>query len=224
MILNVYKEPGWTSFDVVAKLRGILKAKVGHTGTLDPLAEGVLVVLTNSDTKNQDKMQQDTKEYICEMSFGATSPTYDLAQEVTYHEIRQGFDLEKELKQLLPKYTGVQHQRVPGYSAVKVDGKKLYEQARDGKLTENDLPKKEITIFSLELLSVYTKNNLPTAKLKIACSKGTYIRSLAHDLGTDLKVGAVVSSLVRTRVGDFTIETAKKISQLEQELKSNNLL
>jgi len=216
--LNVYKEKDWTSFDVVAKIRGLLggrKRKVGHAGTLDPLAEGVLIILTDGDTKKQQDFMRLEKEYVCEISFGAASPTYDLEGPLSYKDIPRDLDIERELEILLPKYIGEIEQRVPPYSAVKVQGKPLYKKARAGQLVEGELPFKKVTIFNIEKLGYYQKNNLPTVNLKISCSKGTYIRSLAHDLGEDLGVGGVLVSLVRTKIGDYTVEAAKKVTELE---------
>ena len=219
MILNVYKEKDWTSFDVVAKIRGLLgggrKRKVGHAGTLDPLAEGVLIVLTDEDTKKQQSFMNLEKEYVCEISFGATSPTYDMEGPLSYKDIPRDLDIEKELEILLPKYVGDIEQKVPPYSAVKVQGKPLYKKARAGDISKDELPTKEITIFNIEKLGFYEKGKLSTMKLRINCSKGTYIRSLAHDLGEDLAVGGVLASLVRTKVGKYAVETAKRIAELE---------
>ncbi len=220
MILNVYKERGWTSFDVVAKVRGILstklgkKVKVGHAGTLDPLAEGVLIILTGEDTKRQPEFMSLKKEYICEIIFGVISPTYDLEGELVYQNAVLD-NLQERLTKILPKYKGEISQRVPPYSAVKLRGKALYKIARVGKIKLNELPVKKVIIYELELLDFYNKNSLPTAKLRILCSKGTYIRSLAHDLGKDLGTGGVLASLVRTKIGEYTMEKALKIFEME---------
>lgn len=155
------------------------------------------------------------KEYVCEISFGATSPTYDLEGELAYKDIPQDLDIEKELETLLPKYVGEIEQKVPPFSAVKVKGKPLYKKARSGGVLESELPFKKITIFNIEKLDFYQKNKLHTIKLKINCSKGTYIRSLAHDLGEELGVGGVLVSLVRTKIGEYVVEEAKKIVELE---------
>ncbi len=223
MILNVYKEKDWTSFDIVAKVRGLLgggrKRKVGHTGTLDPLAEGVLLVLTDEDTKKQQYFMNLEKEYVCEISFGATSPTYDLEGDLSHLDIPSGMDVEKELDKFLPSYVGEIQQRVPPYSAVKVQGRPLYKKVRAGKLDRSELPYKKITIFDIQKVDFFKKDKLTTVKLKITCSKGAYIRSLANDLGEDLKIGGVLVSLVRTRIGSYKIEEAEKISDLEKALK-----
>ncbi len=226
MILNVYKEKGWTSFDVVAKIRGILgrKRKVGHAGTLDPLAEGVLIVLTDEDTKKQNEFMNLKKEYEAEIAFGITTPTYDL--EVLPDVSSKQLNLEeilKLLKDLLPKYIGEIDQKVPSYSAVKVDGKRLYRQARSGDINEDTLSVKRVTIYDIKILSsgiesIETKEGIkefPVITIKVECSSGTYIRSLAHDLGKDLGTGAVLFSLTRTGIGDFKVSESKKITELK---------
>ena len=216
MILNVYKEKNWTSFDVVAKVRSMLgkKTKVGHAGTLDPLAEGVLIVLTDNDTKKQNNFMSMDKEYLAEISFGASSTTFDLEGEITYLNIPEDMDILSEFKGIMKKYLGEIDQTVPYYSAVKVKGKKLYELARKNKPVDK-LPKKKVKINSIEILDFYTKDNLPTVKLLINCSKGTYIRSLANDIGEDLGVGGILVNLVRTKVGIYTAEESVKISELK---------
>lgn len=234
MILNVYKPKDWTSFDVVAKIKGILnsglnpnvpnkvrrKRKVGHAGTLDPLATGVLVILTDKDTKIQDKIMKSEKEYECEISFGAESPTYDLEGDLTYTKIPKGLDIEIELENHIPKYLGEIEQTVPPFSAVKRDGKKLYIEARKGRLDLETLPKKVVNIYSIEKIEYYIRDNLPTVKLRITCSPGTYIRSLAHDLGKDLGIGAVLVNLIRTRVGNYDIEKSLTLEEIENRLKN----
>ncbi|MFC1700135.1 tRNA pseudouridine(55) synthase TruB [Patescibacteria group bacterium] len=213
MILNIHKEKNWTSFDVVAKVRGILgEKKVGHAGTLDPLAEGVLVVLTGEDTKKQSEFMNMEKEYIAEFGLGLDSDTYDL--EVLPRVIDTNIDFEKEIK----KYVGKIKQKVPSYSAVKVKGKKLYKEARKGKIDESSLPVKEISIHSIEILDKYEKDietesgvkKIPIFKVKVVCGSGTYIRSLAHDLD------CVLVSLVRTRIGDFKVEDSIEISEIKR--------
>ena len=230
MILNIYKEKDWTSFDVVAKVRWMLNAslnpnvpnklrrkrKVGHAGTLDPLAEGVLIVLTDQDTKKQDELMATDKEYECEISFGAISATYDLEAELEMQTIPKDLDIKTELEKLLPNYIGEIDQTVPYYSAVKVDGRALYKRARSGKEVDpSPLPTKKVTIHDIKMLDFYEKRDLPTARLKVVCSKGTYIRSLANDLGKDLGIGGVLVDLVRTRVGDFKVEDSVKIKDLK---------
>lgn len=220
MILNIYKEKDWTSFDVVAKVRGLLKTKkVGHAGTLDPLAEGVLIVLTDKDTKKQNEFMSMKKEYVAEIAFGATSETYDLEGDLTFTTLPPDFDLESQIEEALPDFIGTIKQTVPAYSAVKVNGKPLYKSARKGKVNLADLPTKEVTIYSLFVKhfgsATFEDKVLPTVELICTCSKGTYIRSLAHDLGYSLGVGAVLTKLVRTKVGDFTLDDSKKLAELD---------
>lgn len=220
MILNVYKEGGWTSFDVVAKLRGVLKTrKIGHAGTLDPLAEGVLIILTEKDTKKQEDLMGLEKEYLAEIVFGAQSPTYDLEGELTFKDITYKLpNFKKDLKVTLEKYKGEFEQRVPPFSATKVGGERLYKKARAGNIDPKEVPSKTVQVHSISIESVreeeLTGKVLPTATLKIICGKGFYVRSLAHDLGQDLGMGAVLTKLVRTRVGDYKVEDAKKIEEI----------
>lgn len=221
MIFNIYKPKGWTSHDVVAKARGILKAKkVGHAGTLDPLAEGVLIILTDEDTKKQQEFMSLEKEYVAEICFGAESPTYDL-------EITPGFnkyipleEAETAVKQHIPEFIGSVIQTVPPYSAKKVDGKKLYLLARKGmEITDQ---KKEVTIKSIEILDCCMKEidtssgkySLPHFTVKVRCSSGTFIRSIAHELGRKALSGGVLTHLVRTAVGEYKVENSVKIEDL----------
>lgn len=225
MILNVYKEKGWTSFDVVAKIRGMLgkKEKVGHAGTLDPLAEGVLVVLTGEDTKKQREFTGMDKEYIAEIAFGVTTPTYDLEVLPALSEKQPSLKkVEQGLKEILSRYQGEIDQKVPVYSAVKVGGKTLYKEARKGRGGKIKLPVKRINIYEIEILDsleedIETKagiRRLPVIKMRVSCSAGSYIRSLAHDFGEELGFGAVLVSLLRTRIGDFSVDNAKKVPDL----------
>ncbi|MBD3366396.1 tRNA pseudouridine(55) synthase TruB [candidate division WWE3 bacterium] len=222
MILNINKPLEWSSFDVVKKIRsGLGIKKVGHAGTLDPLATGVLIILTNKDTKKQQKFMQMPKEYEFEMFLGVTSPTYDLEGPLDFTE---GFTTpsENEVLEAFSSYKGTIQQKVPPFSAVKHKGKPLYKYAREGKLKEDMIPTKEVTIYDLELLEyVDTKQfpvtgkgvELPFIKGRVNCSKGTYIRSLVYDVGKDLGMGAVLSNLVRTKVGPYTLENSLTIDQ-----------
>lgn len=233
VVLNIYKEKYWTSFDVVAKVRGMLSAlnidgshkhKVGHAGTLDPLAEGVLIVLTDEDTKKQTEFMALHKEYVCEIAFGLTSPTYDLEGELTDFEVPEDLDLSSQLNNLLKNYIGKINQTVPIYSAVKVNGKRLYNIARKGKeVSTMDLPSKEVEIYSIDVLRTFhtkiKESTYPCAELRVLCSSGTYIRSIANDLGKDLMVGGVLTGLIRTKIGDFKIDDSIKIPQLVEILK-----
>lgn len=215
MILNVYKEKNWTSADVVAKMKGILRPrKIGHAGTLDPLAEGVLILLTDADTKRQDEIMKLQKEYRAEVAFGATSKTYDLEGELEYSEVKiPEAELKQKLSQILPKFIGTYEQEVPHYSAVKVGGRPLYKSARKNQ-DPVDLPKKEITVYDIKIENIGTNSqlNLPSATFLITCAKGFYVRSFANNLGKTLETGAVLTKLVRTRVGDYVVEDSKPIS------------
>lgn len=218
MILNVYKEKGWTSFDVVASLRSVFKTKkIGHAGTLDPLAEGVLIVLTDKDTKKQSEFMGLEKEYLAEVVLGATSPTYDMEGELSFSG---AVELTKEqIEEALKKYIGTYEQRVPAFSATKVDGERLYKKARDGEIDIDELPLKEVTVSNIKLSSLITRNiqghNLPVVLIEITCGKGFYVRSLANDLGEDLGTGAVLTRLVRTRVGDYKVSASKRINDIK---------
>jgi tRNA pseudouridine55 synthase len=214
VILNIYKEKGWTSADVVAKLKGILRPrKIGHAGTLDPLAEGVLIVLTDEDTKRQSEFMGMEKEYVADVQFGATSETYDLEGELTYSgvEITED-DLGRKLNKVLKDFIGTYEQEVPHYSAVKVGGRPLYKSARKGQ--EVELPKKEVTVYSIDVVDV----NFPVVTFVITCSKGFYVRSFANDLGKKVGTGAVLANLVRTRIGNYDLADSKPISSFSTEV------
>jgi tRNA pseudouridine55 synthase len=226
MILIINKPKDWTSADVVAyiKSRSGFK-KVGHSGTLDPLATGVLVVLTNNDTKRQDKIMLTQKEYIGDISFGASSPTYDLEGDLLFSDNNINVDdLKNSLADVLKGFTGEYEQEVPPYSAVKVQGKKLYDIARKNNHTSDMiLPRKLVNVEVIEILEIFDKKIkkndeylvFPTAKLRIVCSSGFYVRSLANDLGKALDTYALLTDLVRTKVGQYHIENAKEIKDLD---------
>ncbi|MFC1722401.1 tRNA pseudouridine(55) synthase TruB [Patescibacteria group bacterium] len=224
MILNIYKEKGWTSFDVVAKIRSVLtrkegnKVKVGHAGTLDPLAEGVLIILTHQDTKNQEDFMNKEKEYIAKIGFGSTSESYDLEEDLTFHAISKNLNVEEELKNIIPKYLGDIDQEVPAYSAKKVEGIPLYKKARANGLKNKSLPVKRVNIKSIEILEVTIEKRMHIVKFDIRCGKGTYIRSLANDFGKDLGVGGVLVELVRTRIGEYAIKDSLKINDWMESL------
>lgn len=219
MILNVYKPKGWTSFDVVAKVRSVLhEKKVGHVGTLDPLAEGVLVVLTGEDTKRQSEFMKQDKEYEVKAAFGYESDSFDLGIPLRKTTDSQNNpELEYKLRTILPNYLGEINQTVPIYSAVKVKGKRLYALAHAGKELGETLPARKVSIHELVIKSFSQKEEIlysegdktlqissPTAVFTVFCGSGTYIRSLLSDIGKELRVGAVVVELIRTRVGDYT--------------------
>jgi tRNA pseudouridine55 synthase len=225
VILNIYKPKGITSFDIVYQLRkksGI--KKVGHAGTLDPLAEGVLVVLTGSDTKKQDEVLKTEKEYVAEIGFGICSETNDLEVIPEIANIPSLDYVKKVLPPVLNSFTGQIEQRVPLYSAVKVSGKPLYRRARSGKPVDTEqLPIKTVSIYTIEILRFENKEittvegvkQIPTVKLNVRCSHGTYIRSLARDIGEKIGSRGTLVSLVRTKVGIYMIDTAKRIEELE---------
>lgn len=195
----------WTSFDVVNKIRRTIRTKkVGHAGTLDPLATGLLVLCTGKMTKKIDGIQATEKEYLATISLGKTTPSFDL---------ETAFDSEMdishlsttEIESIIKSFIGEQMQLPPMYSALKVDGKRLYHHARKGR--EIALKPRSIFIYSMEVISL----ELPEIQILVRCSKGTYIRTLAHDIGQKLGVGAHLSALRRTKVGQFRIEDAYDI-------------
>ncbi len=208
-IINIYKERGFTSFDVVAKLRGIChQKKIGHTGTLDPDAEGVLPVCIGNATALCDMLTDKTKEYETVMRLGITTDTQDISGTVlTEKDVNL---TEADVISCTEKFTGDIEQIPPMYSAIKVDGKKLYELARQGKTVERK--PRPVTIHSIEVLSV----ELPRVRMRISCSKGTYIRTLCHDIGEALSCGACMESLLRTRSGQFRIEDAVKLQAVQE--------
>lgn len=208
-IINVYKEAGFTSHDVVAKLRGICKQKkIGHTGTLDPDAVGVLPVCLGSGTKLCDMLTGETKGYIARFRLGIETDTQDISGKILEEkEVRVSAE---QVKEMLSHFVGELQQVPPMYSALKVGGKKLYELAREGKEVERKA--RPITIYELELL----KAEHPEYEIRVVCSKGTYIRTLCHDIGQALSCGAVMTSLVRSRVGEFRLKDAKSLGELQE--------
>ncbi len=207
-IILIDKPLQWTSFQVVKKLRwgiqknfNIKKIKVGHAGTLDPLATGLLLICTGKFTKKIDQFQAETKEYIGTITLGATTPSYD--QET---EINETFSIDhittKKLNSITKTFIGDIDQYPPIFSAIKKDGVRLYELARKGETTK--INSRRIHIYDFNI----TKINLPTVDFRVVCSKGTYIRSLAYDFGKALDSGAYLSSLRRTKSGDFDVENA----------------
>lgn len=203
-IIGIDKPYGWTSFDAVKRIRGVIsrrlgrrKFKVGHAGTLDPLATGVLIVCTGKATKRIEELQSGAKEYIAHVRFGATTPSFDLETEIDATYPADHITSEA-IRDILPQFTGQIMQVPPAFSAVKVDGKRAYKSARKGK--EVELKAKPLEITEIELLD-YTDN---TAVIRVVCSKGTYIRALARDLGIALRSGAHLTALRRTRVGKIS--------------------
>ena len=212
--LNVYKPKGITSHDVVAQLRRATKIKqIGHTGTLDPFAEGVLPICIGKATRLIEYLDDD-KEYLATIQFGAKTDTYDLEGNIVEH-----FDkkvTEKEVLEALKYFEGEISQTPPIYSALKVNGKKLYEYAREGKTVE--IKSRKVTIYKIELKSFDEEKQ--TAEILVSCSKGTYIRSIANDLGENLGCGAYLINLIRTKAGNFSVENAVKdyTTNVEQNL------
>lgn len=222
-IIAVDKPLGWTSFDAVKRIRGaiqrklnIKKFKVGHAGTLDPLATGVLIICTGRATRDIERLQNGTKEYIATIKLGATTPSFDLETEIDqifpYEHIN-----EEMVHAVLPRFMGQIMQVPPVYSAVKIDGKRAYKYARKG--AEVELKAKPLVIEELELLSF----SLPELKLRIVCSKGTYIRALTRDIGKELNTGAHLTALCRTRVGDIRLDDCLSIDDAVKEISDCEL-
>lgn len=208
-IINVYKEKGFTSFDVVAKLRGILKTKkIGHTGTLDPDAEGVLPVCIGRATKVCDLLTDKDKVYEAVLLLGVETDTQDTSGTVL-NECEVDVTEEK-VREAILSFVGEYAQIPPMYSALKVNGKKLYELAREGKTIERKA--RNVEIFSIEILEV----ELPRVRMSVHCSKGTYIRTLCHDIGTKLGCGGCMEKLLRTKVGIFTLENSLRLSEIAE--------
>ena len=219
-ILAFDKPLRWTSFDLVAKVRyklchklGRKKLKVGHTGTLDPLATGVVVICTGKKTKLIDQLQYDVKEYVATLQLGATTPSFDLEKEVdasypTEHITRELID------RVIPEFTGEQWQVPPMFSAVQINGKRAYELARKGE--EVELKPKLLVIDEIEILNFDAE--LMQLTLRIVCSKGTYIRALARDIGQRLGSGAYLTALRRTRVGTQRVEECWTIESFLEKL------
>ncbi|MBU6176563.1 MAG: hypothetical protein RL555_1342 [Bacteroidota bacterium] len=202
VVLLVDKPLGWTSFDVIRKLRHLIRIrKIGHAGTLDPLATGLLIVCTGKFTKRINQYMAQQKEYTGTITIGATTPTYDLESEPTNFIATDHITLEK-VRSILPQFTGPIEQIPPAHSAIKVDGKRVYELARKGK--EVKLEPRSVHIYSFEVLSLQDAQ----LQFRVVCSTGTYIRSLANDLGQALGCGAYLSSLRRTRIGEFDVSAA----------------
>lgn len=208
-IINVYKEKGFTSHDVVAKMRGILKQKkIGHTGTLDPDAEGVLPVCLGKATKLCDMLTDKTKTYEAVLLLGMETDTQDTTGTVlNTYPVEAG---EEEVKAAVMSFLGHYDQVPPMYSALKVDGKKLYELARAGKEVERKARPVEILDIRIQRIE------LPRVTITVSCSKGTYIRTLCYDIGKKLGCGGCMESLLRTRVSDFVLEDSLTLSQIEQ--------
>ena len=222
-IILINKPYTWTSFAVVNKVRyllcrkmGVKKLKVGHTGTLDPLATGVMILCTGKATKRIEEFQYQTKEYVAHIRLGATTPPYDLEKPIdatypTEHITRQ------LIEDTLTRFVGTIEQVPPSFSACMVDGKRAYELARKGE--EVQLKAKTLVIDEIELLEC----NLPDIVIRVVCSKGTYIRALARDIGEALQSGAHLTGLERTRVGDTTLNQCMDIDEFTSWLETVQL-
>jgi tRNA pseudouridine55 synthase len=214
-LLLVNKPYKWTSFDVVGKIRNAfkpLKLKVGHAGTLDPLATGLLIICTGKMTKQIDSFQAQEKEYTGTMILGAITPTYDLESEP-----EQLFPTDHltiaQINEACKQFTGDIQQYPPTHSAVKIDGERLYEKARRGE--EVELRLRNVTIIEFEI----TRIELPEVDFRVVCSKGTYIRSLVSDFGKALNNGAYLSRLRRTRSGNFKVEDAWEVMEIVNTIR-----
>ncbi len=216
-IINVNKPLGITSHDVVYRLRKILGIKkIGHTGTLDPDAEGVLPMCIGRGTKLAEELTAKEKQYLAELTLGIVTDTQDISGEVLKrNEVSLS---EEEIRDAIMSFVGDIEQIPPMYSAIKVDGKKLYELAREGKTVE--LAPRPVTIFGIDIQSVDLGPDKVT--FLVDCSKGTYIRTLCHDIGKKLGCGGVMSALKRTRSGDFKIEDAFTLEEIEEKAKNND--
>ncbi len=219
-VLLIDKPLNWTSFQLVNKVRWLIKQqfnlkkiKVGHVGTLDPLATGLLILCTGKFTKKIETFQAQEKEYTGTITLGATTPSYDLET-----EIDQTFDISKisfeKINNATQQFTGEIQQQPPIFSALKKEGKRLYEYARTGEKVE--IPSRTVIISEFEI----TKIELPKVDIRVVCSKGTYIRSLAYDFGKALNNGAHLSALRRTKIGNFSVKDAVSITEFERVLKN----
>ncbi|MEX2349617.1 MAG: tRNA pseudouridine(55) synthase TruB [Flavobacteriaceae bacterium] len=221
-ILLIDKPLGWTSFQVVNKVRWLIKKefklkkiKVGHAGTLDPLASGLLIICTGKFTKQIDTYQGQEKEYTGTFTLGATTPSFDLET-----EINERFDIshlsEEKIQTATKQFTGEIQQQPPVFSALKKDGKRLYEFARSGEEVEVAFRTVHISRFEI------TRIALPEVDFRVQCSKGTYIRSLAHDFGKALYNGAHLSALRRTKIGEFSVDDAISVEAFESQITASD--
>lgn len=216
-IINIHKEKGYTSHDVVAKMRGILgQKKIGHTGTLDPDATGVLPVCLGKATKLCDMLTDKNKTYETVMLLGKVTDTQDISGTVL-DEKNSSFLDEKTVKEAVLSFVGDYMQVPPMYSALKVNGKKLYELAREG--IEIERKARPVRILDIEILSL----DLPSVTMRVSCSKGTYIRTLCHDIGEKLGCGACMEKLIRTKVSCFDLKDSITLEQLQTLNQSGNL-
>ena len=222
-VLLIDKPLTWTSFQVVNKLRweirqrfNIKKIKVGHAGTLDPLATGLLIICTGKQTKQIDTYQGQVKEYTGTFTLGGTTPSYDLETEID-NIFPTAHITEELLHETTKQFMGEIQQKPPIFSAIKKDGKRLYELARKGETTE--INERTVTVSAFEI----TKINLPEVGFRIICSKGTYIRSIAFDYGKALNSGGHLSALRRTKIGNFSVDNALSVEGFINNLKEDSL-
>jgi tRNA pseudouridine55 synthase len=223
-VLLIDKPLKWTSFDVVNKIRWLLKGKtgqklkVGHAGTLDPLATGLLIICTGKFTKRIDEFQGQEKEYEGVFTIGATTPCFDLEKEIdAYFPVAHITD--ELIHQATKKFIGEQLQRPPLFSAVQIEGKRAYDLARKG--SDKELPPRQIFIREFEIKNIARKETTIDIHFRISCSKGTYIRSIARDLGLALNSGAHLSALRRTRIGEFIVGDALTVEGFESQIKTD---
>lgn len=218
--IYIDKPYGWTSFDVVKRIRGVMlrrtgvkKMKVGHAGTLDPLATGVMIVVSGKSTKLIEQLQGGVKEYIATIALGATTPSFDLETEI---DARYPVDhiTEEQVREVLKRFTGRIEQVPPAFSACKIDGKRAYKMARKGDAVE--LKPKILVIDEIELLK-YAQDEIT---IRVVCSKGTYIRALARDIGAALGSGGHLTALRRTRVGDASIDNCLSLDAAVEMLRN----
>lgn len=221
-VLYFDKPLGWTSFNLVNRVRGVLsrhlgvkKLKVGHAGTLDPLATGVMILCTGKNTKLIESFQYQTKEYVATIKLGATTPSFDLETEIDA-EYPTEHITEELVKETLAKFIGEIQQIPPTYSAIKINGKRAYEYARKG--DEVELKPKTLVIDEIELLEY----KMPEIVVRVVCSKGTYIRALARDIGEALNSGGHLTALRRTQIGDIRVEDCLQYDNFVENL--NNII
>lgn len=219
-VLLINKPLYWTSFDAVKKIRHLIHTKkVGHAGTLDPLATGLLIICTGKFTKTINEYMAQEKEYTGTFTLGATTPTYDLESEPGDFKPIENIS-EEDLRSTTKSFTGEIMQIPPAHSAIKVDGKRVYESARRG--IEVKLEPRKIMIKEFEIIKIVSgtpSGELPVVHFRVVCSTGTYIRSLAFDFGESLGCGAYLSSLCRTRIGEFKVTDAMTIEAFEEKIK-----
>lgn len=219
-ILLINKPLGWTSFDVVRKIKNLIrikynlkKIKVGHAGTLDPLASGLLIVCTGKFTKRISELQGQAKIYTGDITLGGTTPSYDLETEVDKN-FESSHITDELIKETTHQFTGEIYQKPPIFSALKRGGERLYEKARRGESIEIEARKVSINSFDITAIEI------PKVSFEIKCSKGTYIRSIAHDFGTAIKSGGHLSKLCRTAIGNYQLANALDVDEFEKQLNS----